>query len=142
MTEMPGIVAAGDVSVVVCTYDSGRRPLLERGLEALKHQVQPAGAVIVVVDHNPQLLGALRADHPHLTVVPNDGQRGLSGARNSGVALVGTPVVAFLDDDAVRAGLDRLPGPGLRGRGRVSRARRRRCDHSLLGRGEALVVPG
>ena len=64
MTEMPGIVAAGDVSVVVCTYDSGRRPLLERGLEALKHQVQPAGAVIVVVDHNPQLLGALRADHP------------------------------------------------------------------------------
>ena len=101
MTQMPGYVAAEDVSVVVCTYDSGRRPLLERGLEALKHQVRPAGAVIVVVDHNPQLLGALRADHPQLTVVPNDGQRGLSGARNSGVALVGTPVVAFLDDDAV-----------------------------------------
>jgi glucosyl-dolichyl phosphate glucuronosyltransferase len=101
MTEMPSHVAAGDISVVVCTYDSGRRPLLERGLEALKHQVQPAGAVIVVVDHNPQLLCALRADHPQLTVMPNEGQRGLSGARNSGVALVGTPVVAFLDDDAV-----------------------------------------
>jgi GT2 family glycosyltransferase len=101
MTDMPGHVAAGDISVVVCTYDSGRRPLLERGLEALKHQVQPAGAVIVVVDHNPQLLCALRADHPQLTVVPNEGQRGLSGARNSGVAVVDAPVVAFLDDDAV-----------------------------------------
>lgn len=101
MTEMPGHVAAEDVSVVVCTYDSNRRPLLERSLEALRHQVQPPGAVIVVVDHNPQLLCALRADHPQLTVVSNDGQRGLSGARNSGVALVGTRVAAFLDDDAV-----------------------------------------
>lgn len=98
---MAAEVAAGDVSVIVCTYDQKRRPLLERALEALKHQEQPSGAVIVVVDHNPELLGALRADYPQYAVVPNEMERGLSGARNCGLAVAATPVVAFLDDDAV-----------------------------------------
>ena len=101
MTDVFDGVTAHDLSVVVCTYDEGRRPLLERGLEALEHQQQPPTAVIVVVDHNPRLLAALRADHPQLTVVPNHRQRGLSGARNCGLALAATPVAAFLDDDAV-----------------------------------------
>lgn len=100
MIDVPAITAE-DVSVVVCTYDDGRRPLLERALEALAHQRQPPIAVIVVVDHNPRLLSALQRDHPALTVVPNDRRRGLSGARNCGLALVATSVVAFLDDDAV-----------------------------------------
>ena len=94
-------VAADDLSVVVCTYDEQRRPLLERALEALKHQEQPPAAVVVVVDHNPGLLRALRADYPHYAVVSNDMERGLSGARNSGLAVAATSVVAFLDDDAV-----------------------------------------
>ncbi len=101
MIGVTGEIAAGDMSVVVCTYDEKRRPLLERALEALEHQEQPPAAVIVVVDHNPRLFSLLRADHPQLTVVPNDRKRGLSGARNCGLALTVTPVVAFLDDDAV-----------------------------------------
>jgi glucosyl-dolichyl phosphate glucuronosyltransferase len=40
-------------------------------------------------------------EHPEHTVVPNDRKRGLSGARNCGVALTATPIVAFVDDDAV-----------------------------------------
>jgi len=94
-------VAADDLSVVVCTYDQKRRPLLERALEALKHQEQPPAAVVVVVDHNPGLLRALRADYPHYSVVSNEMKRGLSGARNCGLAAAATSVVAFLDDDAV-----------------------------------------
>jgi GT2 family glycosyltransferase len=101
MIDVSATVTADHVSVVVCTYDEERRPLLERALEALRHQGQPPAWVIVVVDHHPRLLGALRADHPHLTVVPNDRTRGLSGARNCGLALAATPIVAFLDDDAV-----------------------------------------
>jgi GT2 family glycosyltransferase len=101
MIGVTGEIAAGDMSVVVCTYDEKRRPLLERALEALEHQEQPPAAVIVVVDHNPRLFSPLRADHPQLTVVPNDRKRGLSGARNCGLGLTVTPVVAFLDDDAV-----------------------------------------
>jgi hypothetical protein len=98
---MPPQVTADDVSVVVCTYDEKRRPLLERALEALKHQEQPPAAVVVVVDHNLGLLRALRAGYPHYAVVPNDMERGLSGARNCGLAVAATPVVAFLDDDAI-----------------------------------------
>jgi GT2 family glycosyltransferase len=101
MIEMPGQAAASDMTVLVCTYDDERRPLLERALQGLQHQVQPPAAVIVVVDHNPRLCGILQADHPQLTVVPNDRGRGLSGARNCGLALTSTPIVAFLDDDAV-----------------------------------------
>jgi glucosyl-dolichyl phosphate glucuronosyltransferase len=101
MSEVSSQVAADSLSVVVCTYDEARRPLLDRGLEALQCQHEPPGAVIVVVDHNPRLLDALRSDYPHLTVVPNTRARGLSGARNCGLALAATPVVAFLDDDAV-----------------------------------------
>jgi glycosyltransferase involved in cell wall biosynthesis len=99
--DVPAQVAADCLSVVVCTYDEARRPLLERALQALKHQEQPPAAVIVVVDHNRSLLGALRAGHPQFTVVPNEMKRGLSGGRNCGLALVATRVVAFLDDDAV-----------------------------------------
>jgi GT2 family glycosyltransferase len=101
MIDVSATVTADHLSVVVCTYDEERRPLLERALEALKHQEQPPALVIVIVDHNPRLLSALRADHPLLTVAPNDRTRGLSGARNCGLALAATPIVAFLDDDAV-----------------------------------------
>lgn len=101
MIDVPAKIVADDLSVVVCTYDEERRCLLEGALAALKHQQEPPGEVIVVVDHNPRLLGALRTDHPQLTVVPNDRNRGLSGARNCGLALTTTLVVAFLDDDAI-----------------------------------------
>jgi glucosyl-dolichyl phosphate glucuronosyltransferase len=101
MIDVANNVAARDLSVVVCTYNEERRPLLDRALEALQDQQEPPGAVIVVVDHNPSLLGALRLDYPDLTVVPNERPRGLSGARNCGLAVTATPVVAFLDDDAV-----------------------------------------
>lgn len=97
----PADLDAADLSVVICTYDGQRRPLLERALAGVKHQERPPGAVIVVVDHNPSLLATLRRDHPQLTLVANDRTRGLSGARNCGLALVTTPVVVFLDDDAV-----------------------------------------
>ena len=130
MIEMPGEVAADDMSVVVCTYDEERRPLLECALEALKHQVQPPAAVIVVVDHNPPLLGRLQADHPQLTVVPNDRKRGLSGARNCGLALTATPVVAFLDDDAV-------PEPDWVGR--LAVAYRAGDGQRVLGVGGAII---
>ncbi len=128
--DMSAEVTPDYLSVVVCTYHEERRPLLERALEALKHQEQPPAAVIVVVDHNPRLLGALRADHPHLAVVPNDMNRGLSGARNCGLALTATPVVAFLDDDAV---------PELDWVARLTQAYGAAAGQYILGVGGAII---
>jgi glucosyl-dolichyl phosphate glucuronosyltransferase len=123
-------VTADDVSVVVCTYSEKRLPLLERGLEALKDQQPPPAAVIVIVDHNPRLLAALRAHHPQLTIMPNDMTRGLSGARNCGLALAATPIVAFLDDDAV---------PQLDWVARLAHAYRADNGQIVLGVGGAIV---
>ena len=49
----------------------------------------------------PRPLGRLRTALPDVTVVENRKQRGLSGGKNTGVALTSSDLVAFLDDDAV-----------------------------------------
>lgn len=86
-------------SVVICAYTQVRWSQLERAVESVHAQTCPAAELIVVVDHNPALLEqarvALRA-----RVVPNRQVRGLSGARNTGLALAEGDVVVFLDDDA------------------------------------------
>jgi glycosyltransferase involved in cell wall biosynthesis len=45
-------------------------------------------------------LERVRTELPGVIALPNAGPRGLSGARNSGLAAASSDVVAFLDDDA------------------------------------------
>jgi glucosyl-dolichyl phosphate glucuronosyltransferase len=90
-----------DVSVVICAYTEARWDDLVAAVESVQQQVVPPEAIIVVVDHNPGLLRRARAGLPGAHVVENVERRGLSGARNSGIATAHTQVVAFLDDDAV-----------------------------------------
>ena len=89
------------LSVVTCTYSPSRTAQLVRLLDALRTQKAPAHEVIVVVDHNPELLLDLRARLPDATITPNVFDRGLSGGRNTGLEHASGDVVVFIDDDAI-----------------------------------------
>jgi glucosyl-dolichyl phosphate glucuronosyltransferase len=67
---------------------------------ALDEQTSPPAQVIVSVDHNAQLQERAAAVLPGAEVIANDEDRGLSGARNSGLRHANGDIVAFLDDDA------------------------------------------
>ncbi|MDX6426583.1 MAG: glucosyl-dolichyl phosphate glucuronosyltransferase, partial [Gaiellaceae bacterium] len=96
-------MSALSFSVVICAYSDDRWLDLERAVASVETQTRPALETVVVVDHNPGLLARARAELAGVHSVPNSGERGLSGARNSGVAAARGDIVAFLDDDAAAA---------------------------------------
>jgi GT2 family glycosyltransferase len=88
-------------SVVVCTYNDDRLPLLRETLRGIAAQQPPCHEVVLVVDHNEALAERLRREQPDAIVVASAGPKGLSGARNTGIETAPGDVVVFLDDDAV-----------------------------------------
>jgi glycosyltransferase involved in cell wall biosynthesis len=88
---------------VICTWTGGRRDELRAAVDSVARQTHRPLETIVVVDHDPGLLARTRSELTDVVVAPNLEARGLSGARNSGLALARGDVVAFLDDDAVAA---------------------------------------
>jgi GT2 family glycosyltransferase len=97
-----GAVHAKDVSVVVCAYTDERWDDLLSAVASLRSQTVVPGEIIVVIDHNDDLHARLSATAPDgVLAITNVEQRGLSGARNSGLAVATGSIVAFLDDDAV-----------------------------------------
>jgi len=89
------------VSVIICTYTDERWDELCDALDSLGRQRLAPAEIIVVTDHNRGLFDRVRAERPLVTVVENGGQRGLSGARNTGVLTASSDIVAFMDDDAI-----------------------------------------
>ena len=67
----------------------------------MQQQIPPPSEIIVVIDHNSPLLERVRAHIPGVIAIENAESRGLSGARNSGIAIANGEVIVFLDDDAV-----------------------------------------
>jgi glucosyl-dolichyl phosphate glucuronosyltransferase len=96
-------VAAPTMSVVICTWTGARWQELREAVRSVARQSHPPLETIVVVDHDTTLLGRAREELEDVVVIPNTEERGLSGARNSGLAIARGDVVAFLDDDALAA---------------------------------------
>ena len=89
-----------DVSVIICAYTTKRWPALVAAIESVHQQVGKPRETIVVIDHNPELFELALNHLPDVIVIENREPAGLSGARNSGIALAQGAFVAFLDDDA------------------------------------------
>jgi GT2 family glycosyltransferase len=90
------------MTVVICAYTMDRWTDLGAAVRSVLEQQPPVSEVVLVIDHAPDLFDAARAAFvdERVVITENVGPRGLSGARNSGVALARGSVVAFLDDDA------------------------------------------
>ena len=88
------------VSVVIAAYANERWGQICDAIESVRAQTAPVLEIVLVVDHNPELLARARREFTDCTVIANTGARGASGTRNTGVASCHGEIVAFLDDDA------------------------------------------
>lgn len=100
-------------SVVICAYTTDRWPDLVAAVGSVRCQSKPADQIVLVVDHNPDLLSRARTEFDGVDVIASSGTKGLSGARNTGTRAATGDVVVYLDDDAVAEPdwLDRLTAP-------------------------------
>ncbi len=94
---------ACQVSVVICAYTEDRWQDLLEAVASVQQQTVTPHQIIVVIDHNPALLARAREALDGVIVTENVESRGLSGARNSGIALTSGDVIAFMDEDATAA---------------------------------------
>src|SRR5574341_2197283 len=84
------------ISVVVCTYNGART--IRDCLEGLRKLEYPNFEVIVVNDGSRDETAAIASEYDFRLITTE--QRGLSHARNTGLAAATGEIVAYLDDDA------------------------------------------
>jgi glycosyltransferase involved in cell wall biosynthesis len=90
-----------DFSVVICAYTEERWNDLVAAVESIQQQSTSPREIIVVIDNNTDLLEKVRVHLSNVIAIENSEPRGLSGARNSGIAIAQGKFIAFLDDDAI-----------------------------------------
>lgn len=94
------LVRVLSLTVVICAYTLERWDDLTAAVHSVERQTVPVAQVVVVVDHNEELLHQSDQAFPNARVLANAGPTGLSAGRNTGVSVSTGDVVAFLDDDA------------------------------------------
>ena len=95
------LAIARDISVIICSFTEERWHELTQSIESIQRQTVSPREIIVVIDHNIRLFELAREHFPGISIIESSEPTGLSGARNSGIALSHGNLVAFLDDDAV-----------------------------------------
>ena len=88
-----------DITVVIPTYVDD--PSTDARLASLVSGLSGVSRVIVIDDHSPVPLPTLTADSSEVLVVRGEVNGGPAAARNTGLSLVETSHVAFVDTDVV-----------------------------------------
>lgn len=88
------------ISLVICVYTEKRWDDLLAAVESIQLQTVKPFELILVIDHNPGLYKRVKDVLVHATVRENKHVRGLSGARNTGIAIASGDIIAFMDEDA------------------------------------------
>jgi glycosyltransferase involved in cell wall biosynthesis len=90
------------VSVIICCYTLQRLGDIREAVASVQRQTRAPDEIIVVVDNNRTLYDLLKEEMGgQARVILNEWARGLSAARNAGIAVAHGELVAFLDDDAI-----------------------------------------
>ncbi len=88
------------ISVIICAYTMARWDDILAAVASLRTQHLPATEILLVIDHNSELLARCKAEIAGVIVIENNFAQGLSGSRNTGIAASKGSLIAFLDDDA------------------------------------------
>jgi cellulose synthase/poly-beta-1,6-N-acetylglucosamine synthase-like glycosyltransferase len=90
------------VSVIICCYTQERLRDVRDAVASLRRQSRPPEEIIVAVDNNRGLHERLQREFGEcIQIVLNEGLKGLSATRNTGVAAAQGDLIAFMDDDAM-----------------------------------------
>src|SRR4051812_32740530 len=94
-------VSIPTIAVIICAYTEERWTDLVESVTSVQAQSLPPDEIVIVIDHNPAMLARAQEFFASHTVLENANPKGLSGARNTGIAATKADWIAFLDDDAV-----------------------------------------
>ncbi len=89
------------ISIIICAYTLERWSDLLRAITSVQNQTVPANEIILVIDHNQALFQQAQMEFSRIKVIENQEERGLSGARNSGLSQATGSIIVFIDEDAV-----------------------------------------
>ena len=76
-----------DISIIICAYTEKRWDDLVAAVASIQQGSIVPREIILVIDHNPILYQRALYEFSDVVVIENQGGPGLSGARNSGVAI-------------------------------------------------------
>jgi glucosyl-dolichyl phosphate glucuronosyltransferase len=92
------------VSVIICAHTEQRYNDILDAVASVQRQTVLPQELIVVIDHNPALLERLQKQlGSTVHLLENKYERGLSGARNTGIEFATGEILVFMDDDAAAA---------------------------------------